>query len=400
MTREFRFVHLGVVVALSAAVVTSSLVVRSAGAAGAGGGVASAFVPITPCRLADTRAGADHVGSVTGPIKGQQSVTFAVWGSNGLCSIPSSATAIATNVTAVGPSAASFVTVFPADASPRPLAANLNVVAGGAPTPNQVTVGLSAAGAIAAFNNSGSLDLVIDVVGFYTAVSGVGPSGVISVAKSGGQFTSVKAAMDSITDGASHVIEVGPGTFVESEPIVMKALVDLVGSGQKRTVLTCSCGEDATRQLTRATVVVSGDIDVEIRDLTVTNTNTTNVFSTALLVNDAGASVSVVDTTLTATASATDGNARGAFFANSDVPHIDGINVFVSGAASNVGVTITGSPVVIRNSWIYISGPGFSVQNVAPSARLVTSTVNGNTSGMSGECDLVLTVVVTPYTCL
>jgi hypothetical protein len=70
-----------------------------------------------------------------------------VSGTNGNCTIPTSATGIATNATAVHPTADSYITIYTADAVPRPTASNLNVVAGSPPTPNQVSVGLSSAGA-------------------------------------------------------------------------------------------------------------------------------------------------------------------------------------------------------------------------------------------------------------
>ncbi len=120
--------------------------------------------------------GADHVGARASALGAAEVVTLAVWGTNGNCTIPNTATGIATNVTAVNPSAASYVTVYPSDASPRPTASNLNFVAGSAPTPNQVTVGLSATGSISAFNNGGTVDLVIDIVGYYLP-AGVGTPG-------------------------------------------------------------------------------------------------------------------------------------------------------------------------------------------------------------------------------
>lgn len=63
---SFRFAHVGVAVALAVAAGTSIGLVREAGAAG--NGTASSFVPIVPCRLADTRVGSDHVGTRTTPI--------------------------------------------------------------------------------------------------------------------------------------------------------------------------------------------------------------------------------------------------------------------------------------------------------------------------------------------
>lgn len=173
MGRQFRLVHVGVAVAMAAATVTAVGLVDDARAVGTG--TASVYVPIVPCRLVDTRSDSP-VGTRSMPLGPAETVTFAVWGTNGNCSISTTATAIATNATAVNPTSASYVTIFPADAEHRPTASNLNVVAAGAPTPNQVTVALSAAGAISAYNNGGTVDLIIDIVGYYEPATS-GPQG-------------------------------------------------------------------------------------------------------------------------------------------------------------------------------------------------------------------------------
>lgn len=124
------------------------------------------FVPITPCRLVDTRPGPGNLGPRSGPIAGGETQTFAVTGANGQCVIPTGASAIVANVTVVAPTAATFVTLWPADKE-RPGTSSLNVVAGQAPTPNGVTVALSSGGAIKAYNDRGAVHLVIDVAGYY-----------------------------------------------------------------------------------------------------------------------------------------------------------------------------------------------------------------------------------------
>jgi PPE-repeat protein len=56
--------------------------------------------------------------------------------------------------------------VFPADAS-KPLASSLNWVAGQAATPNAVTSDVSADGKVSFFNNSGSVNVIADIVGYF-----------------------------------------------------------------------------------------------------------------------------------------------------------------------------------------------------------------------------------------
>jgi YVTN family beta-propeller protein len=129
-------------------------------------GSKAVYVPISPCRLADTRPAPDTVGSKNTPIGAGQTHTFTVRGSNGDCSIPAGATAIVANVTAVGPTAQSFMTIWPAD-QPQPNASSLNYSAGQAPFPNAVTVTLSADGKIKAFNKNGNVNVIVDIAGYY-----------------------------------------------------------------------------------------------------------------------------------------------------------------------------------------------------------------------------------------
>ncbi len=229
MSKRFSFVHVGVAALLAAGVTTAIGVAQQVGA---GPSVASTFTPITPCRLADTRPAPDLVGTRSTPLSAGETAVFAVWGTNGNCTIPTTATGVAMNATAVGPTSAGFVTIFPADAS-RPLTSNLNFVAGSPPTPNQVTVGLSDAGAIRAYNLSGSVALIIDIVGYYSAASSgpAGPSGPTGA--TGATGARGVSAWDTIPSGQTVTGNFGAtsGTFVglydQSIPLPAKAPVGL-----------------------------------------------------------------------------------------------------------------------------------------------------------------------------
>ena len=70
------------------------------------------------------------------------------------------------NVTAVNPTQSTFVTVYPGDLKDRPLAANLNT-ADGRTVPNQVIVTIPPSGEITLYNRWGSVDLVVDLMGYY-----------------------------------------------------------------------------------------------------------------------------------------------------------------------------------------------------------------------------------------
>jgi hypothetical protein len=213
-SRIHPLLHVGIIVGLAAATATAVGFVPSAAAVD--GNTASTYVPIDPCRLADTRAktAADPtqgVGARLTPLKAQETVPFTVWGTNGNCTIPTSATGIATNVTAVNPNASSYLTVWPADAATRPTASNLNWIATSPPTPNQVTVGLSSAGVINAFSNAGTVDLIIDIVGYYQA-AGAGQQGPAGPAGPKGDTGDIgatgaagRSALDTLPSGTKIV---------------------------------------------------------------------------------------------------------------------------------------------------------------------------------------------------
>ena len=69
------------------------------------------------------------------------------------------------NITVTNGTASSYLTVWP-DGTTRPLASDLNWVAGQT-VPNLVVVGLGANGKLDIYNAAGSTDVILDVVGYY-----------------------------------------------------------------------------------------------------------------------------------------------------------------------------------------------------------------------------------------
>lgn len=138
----------------------------------------SVFTPIVPCRIMDTRPTSKIGPNATlgaGTVR-----TLDTWGTNGECTLPSNTTAISMNVTVVGGTAPSFLTIWPSDATTRPETSSLNWVAGQAPTPNKVDVALSSKGKVKFYNLAGSVDVVVDVVGYYTPASDFGTVTIVT----------------------------------------------------------------------------------------------------------------------------------------------------------------------------------------------------------------------------
>jgi hypothetical protein len=128
------------------------------------------YTAVSPARANDSRFGPGLVGRI-----GAGQTREVLWG--GISGIPLSASAVVLNVTAVGPSAATFLTAWPTGEG-RPLASNLNLPPGDT-RPNLVVVKAppdvhgGTPGQTSFFNESGSVDLVVDVAGYY---SGTGAS--------------------------------------------------------------------------------------------------------------------------------------------------------------------------------------------------------------------------------
>jgi hypothetical protein len=116
----------------------------------------SGFTGTAPVRVLDTRLG---VGAVQAKVGAGQAVTLTVPG------LPAGATAVALNVTVTNPTAAGYLSVYPAGV-PRPTASNLNFVAGET-IPNMVQVPLGPNNTVTFYNAVGSVDVIADVLGYY-----------------------------------------------------------------------------------------------------------------------------------------------------------------------------------------------------------------------------------------
>jgi len=129
------------------------------------GGTGSLFTAVTPVRILDSRNGS---GGVSVPIGANQSIAVQVAGTGGVplmtATIPPKAVVL--NVTAVGPTSAGYLTVWPDAVTPRPGTSDLNFAAGQT-VPNLVVVQVGTTGKIDVYNAFGSTNVVIDVMGWY-----------------------------------------------------------------------------------------------------------------------------------------------------------------------------------------------------------------------------------------
>jgi hypothetical protein len=176
--------------------------------------VAATYVPLSPSRITDTRSGSGYPNA-GGTLGAGGSINVQVTGAGG---VPTTGvTAVVVNVTVVGPTASSYVTLFP-EGTTQPVVSNLDFTAGET-LANLATVPLGNQGGFTVYNYVGSVNVVIDVEGYYTTTaqtSGlynpVGPFRVLGTLAAGtsigaGVSTAVTVAgVDGVPADASAVV--------------------------------------------------------------------------------------------------------------------------------------------------------------------------------------------------
>jgi hypothetical protein len=258
------------------------------------------------------------------------------------------------------------------------------------------------------------------------------PAGVVWVANSGGQFTSVSAALASITDNSPahrYVIKVAPGTYTETGSVVLKNYVDVEGSGQNLTTITCACGSSTSAYLDGSSAVlqVTGPgAHVGIRNLTITNTgglnNSTGIATRttdpgdisldALTVTTTGgvyhasivnwsSSPTMTNVTATATGGANSDN-YGVFNLSSSSPTMTNVTATATGGTNSYGIynNYTSSPTMTNVTATATGGTtNYGVNNFtsSPTMTNVTATATGGTTnyGIYNDTSLSMMTNVT-----
>jgi hypothetical protein len=165
------------------------------------------YVALTPARITDTRAdsGSPNSGKT---LSAGGTLNVQVTGAGG---VPTNGVSTAVlNVTAVNPTASSFLTVFP-ESTTQPVVANLNFTAGES-LANLDTVPVGVQGGVTIYNHTGGTDVVVDVEGYYTTtpqVTGlynpVAPKRVFGTFQVGGVIGAGTSQPVTVTGGSTGV---------------------------------------------------------------------------------------------------------------------------------------------------------------------------------------------------
>jgi len=206
-----------------------------------------------------------------------------------------------------------------------------------------------------------------------TQFSGKGTSyqNVVIVAQSGGDFTTITAALDSITDASAsnpYLIYVAPGVYIER--VTMKQYVDIEGAGELTTKITY------TGSVTDTTGTVLGANDAELRFLMVENTGGA-AYAVAIYNSSASPRLTHV------TASASGGMLNHGVYNNSSSPTMTDVSASASGGTYNYGVYNNSSSPTMTDVSASASGgtSNYGVDNYSSSPTMtdVTASASGGT---------------------
>ena len=132
------------------------------------------YVPLAPVRIADTRTGSGLYGAGL-PIGPGDVINVPVAAAASTIPAAADISAVVINLTAVTPTAGTFLAAY-AEGGLVPNASNLNP-ANGETVANRDIIQLGTGGAISIYNSLGTVDVIVDVDGYYTSgalpVSGI-----------------------------------------------------------------------------------------------------------------------------------------------------------------------------------------------------------------------------------
>jgi hypothetical protein len=210
-------------------------------------------------------------------------------------------------------------------------------------------------------------------------VKGTAYQNVVIVAKSGGDFTTIQGALDSITDASStnhYLVWVAPGTYTEQ--VTMKQYVDIEGAGELATEITYA-GSAAS-----GTGTLIGANNAEVRSLTVKNTGG-NAYAKAIYNNSASPRL----TNITASASGGTTSNAGVYNSNSSSPTMTNVTATGTNGIESYGVHNTNSSPTMTNITASASGAtdlnyGAYNESSSPTMTNITASASGGTFSNTG----------------
>ncbi len=201
---------------------------------------------------------------------------------------------------------------------------------------------------------------------------------VLVVAHSGGDFSSVQAALDSIGDAGAdnpYLIYVAPGVYTET--VTLKSYVTLEGAGQGTTIIRALGGSQSPADGIGSATLLGAD-SATVRHLTVESQGTGQNYAVALHNNAASPALSDVAVT------ASSGSVNYGIYNSSASPALSDVTVTASGTGTNYGVFNSSSSPDMSRMTITASGGVYNrgvynTNSSSPTMSDVTTTASGGT---------------------
>ena len=235
-----------------------------------------------------------------------------------------------------------------------------------------------------------------------TEFSAVDPDNLVVVAKSGGNFDTIQAALDSITDASAtnrYLVYVAPGIY--NEQVTMKSWVDVKGASQNSVVITYG----AVGSL--ASGVVIGASNAALSDLTI-EINGTGAYGNGLYIP--GAAVFGVSDVLISCTSGTYTNRVNGIYSGGTVTLWDS-KVYVNGPSSNglwvfggsftaYGLVVDLTPTASSSKavGVYLTGASASTRISNSHIKVSSTASSAITYGVEGGGTLSVTFIDTSIT--
>ncbi len=235
-------------------------------------------------------------------------------------------------------------------------------------------VGIGTAGTGSALTVAGTIESTSGGVRFpdgkTQSSAAATPSNIIIVAKSGGHFSTISAALTSVIDNSAairYLVYVAPGTYIET--VTMKLYVDIEGAGELATKISQVGNASGTPTL-------SGASNAELRFLTVENTGG---FDFAIAIRNVSASPRLTHITV----SALNGLETDGIKSISSSPRLESVTASANSVGGgNYGLYNFDSSPTVNNSVIAASGgTNFGIYNATSGGSFTVRVTNSQIVG-------------------
>ena len=200
-----------------------------------------------------------------------------------------------------------------------------------------------------------------------------------------GALAAIGTTLPDATADEPYVIKIAPGIYEETSTVELKDHVDVEGSGQGVTTITCDCSGDISSHVARSATVSAGNITAEIRHVTISTTGS-NDYSVGVYTRGNG-SFSMLHVTATGSTSGSTGLSYGVYNFESS-PTMNNVTATATDGQYNYGVYNDDSSPTMNNVTATATGGtnSYGVFNSASSASMnnVTATGSGSTGESSG----------------